>query len=764
VVNTHTGSNSIVLANTIDNTGTITMAGGNIRLNAQTFTPGAASLTGGGTVNLGGYSISGSTPNGANGTLTNVDNLIQGAGSLSNIVLNNQGAGVIDANTSGQTMSITGSTINNSGILEASNGGTLQLGGGHWSGGPTYVSGGTIQALNGSTVLLGYTNPGDYDGAGSVTGSTLNTAGTGVIQASTDMVLDGVTNNGNLSVVNTHTGSNSIVLANTIDNTGTITMAGGNIRITGSAALTGAGTVNMGGQGISSGTLTNVDNLIQGAGGFSNITVNNQNVGVINANTSGQTLSFTGSTINNSGILEASNGGTLQLGGGHWSGGPTNVNGGTIQALDGSTVLLGYTNPSDYGSPGTITGSTFNTTGSGVIKTSESVVLNGITNHGTIDVVAIPGVYGGSVAILENTINNTGTITTVGGNIQLSGPVSLTGGGTVNLNGFHITGDPLTNVDNTIQTTQGTGWVDAQLTNQGTVRAGAGDNLSVGNLTNYSGGTLTGGTYDAVGTLWIAGSISHNAATIILDGASSSIVYTSGAIDALASTFADNQAAGTFEILNGRSFTTAGALSNEGVIDVGAGSTLTIHGTFNNTGSLDINGTLVAQVIAIGAGQSLSGSGTIDGNVTVHGETDPGNSPGILTVDGDYTQASGSFLNIQLGGTGLGQFDQLNVNGNLSLAGTLDVSLWNGFVPGNGDTFDILNWTGTRTGSFDAIDYPTLSAGYYFEPLWGANSLTLEVGYTGGGGSATPEPATCFLMGAGLLVGIYRWRARRPIA
>ncbi|MGA2771485.1 MAG: hypothetical protein ABSG26_11790, partial [Bryobacteraceae bacterium] len=64
----------------------------------------------------------------------------------------------------------------------------------------------------------------------------------------------------------------------------------------------------------------------------------------------------------------------------------------------------------------------------------------------------------------------------------------------------------------------------------------------------------------------------------------------------------------------------------------------------------------------------------------------------------------------------------MNVNGNLSLAGTLDVLLWNGFVPGNGNTFDILNWTGTRTGSFGAIDYPTLSAGYYFESLWGANS------------------------------------------
>lgn len=772
---------TLYVTSVLNNSGQINMSAGQFQVGNGIGVPPwndptiPITASGGGTISLTGGQLVITSPltlNGQNiqGGGSGQINCPSGVGTCLTVLSGN----LVQANGGGLVVALSGGSINNGGILQAVNGGTLQLAGGHWSQGATNVSGGTIQALNGSTVLLGYTNGGDYGAAGSVTGSTLNTFGTGVIQASEGMVLDGITNNGNINIVNVpgvSANNNFAVLANTITNVGTINLVSGNIFLTetstpGNTTLTGGGIVNLDGYGISgqtgngpNGTLTNVNNLIQGAGGISYTTLYNQSV--INSNTNGQTLSITGSTINNSGILEASNGGTLQIGGGQYSGGPTYVNGGTIQALDGSTVLLGYTNPGDYDSPGTITGSTFNTAGSGVIQASEYVVLNGITNHGTLDVVTVPGV-GGNVAILENTINNTGTITTVGGNIQLSGPVSLTGGGTVNLNGFHITGDPLTNVDNTIQTTQGTGWVDAQLTNQGTVRAGAGAVLSVGNLTNYSGGTLTGGTYDAVGTIWIIGSIVNNAATIILDGASSSIVYPPGGADALASTFADNQAAGTFEILDGRNFTTAGAFSNEGTIDVGAGSTLTIGVAFTNAGNLDINGTLIAPTIAIGAGQDLSGSGTIDGNVTVYGSTDPGNSPGILTINGDYTQASGSFLDIQLGGTGSGQFDQLNVNGNLSLAGTLDVLLWNGFVPGNGNTFDILNWTGTRTGSFGAIDYPTLSAGYYFESLWGANSLTLEVGYNGGAGTV-PEPATCFLMGAGLLVGIYRWRARRPI-
>ena len=607
-------SPNLVVTTVLNNAGQINVSGGRFDLGdnegAWPWNNPAQPIvaSGGGTINLTGGQLLITSP------LMLAGQNIQGNGTglltcngLPGLCLTLLPGNSIQANGGGLVVS--SATINNTGgLLQAVNGGTLQLGGGH-NNGPTYISGGTIQAQDGSTVLLGYHDSNIGDSAGSVTASTLNTFGSGVIQASNGMVLDSVTNNGNLQIVNSGVPNNDAVLANTIDNKGTITLAGGNIRLnvqtftTGAATLTGGGIVNLGGYSISgytnnnaNGTLTNMDNRIQGAGTLSNLTVINQSPGVIDANTSGQTLSFPGST----------------------------------------------------------------------------------------------------------------------------------------------------------------------LTNQGTVRVGAGSSMSIGILTNLSGGTLTGGTYDVVGTLSIPGAISNNAATIILDGVSSSLVY-GGTTDALALTFADNRAAGTFEILNGRNFTTAGAFSNEGVIDVGAGSTLTINGALTNTGSLDINGTLVAQSIGIGDGQSLSGSGTVDGDVTVYGETDPGNSPGILTIDGNYTQASGSFLNIQLGGTGLGQFDQLNVNGDISLAGTLDILLWNGFVPGNGDTFDILNWTGKRTGWFDAIHYPTLSAGYYFEPLWGTHSLTLEVGYTGGG-SGTPEPATCFLIGAGLLVGIYRWRARRPIA
>ncbi|MGD0778276.1 MAG: hypothetical protein ABSC05_36295, partial [Candidatus Solibacter sp.] len=429
---------TLIVTSTLNNSGQINVGAGQFEVGNSDPTI-ATSATGGGTINVTGGMLQINSP------LNLSSQTIQGAGSgmvtcggnWATPCLTLPAGNVLTANGggTGQGLVISGTNISNGGILQAANGGTLQLGGGHWSYGPTYVDGGTIQALDGSTVRLGYTNPGDYDSAGAITGSTLNTTGTGQIVAGSGMVLNGITNNANLNVVSAPlTGSAYVVLTGAINNANAITLNGGSLQISGTATLQGGGTVNMGGQSLTLGTLNNIDNHIQGAGGISNITIYNQTGGLIDANTSGGTLSFAGTTINNSGMLQASNGGTLQIGGGHWSGGPVNVNGGTIQALDGSTVLLGYTNPGDYDSAGTITGSTLNTAGSGVIQAGSGMVLDGVTNNGNLSVVNTGA--GTNGIFLANTINNRGSITLAGGNIALNvqtfvtGAATLTGGGT----------------------------------------------------------------------------------------------------------------------------------------------------------------------------------------------------------------------------------------------------------------------------------------------------------------------------------------------
>src|SRR5208283_3591611 len=118
------------------------------------------------------------------------------------------------------------SVVTNNGTMQASNGGILQLGSGHWSGGPIWITqgnGGVIQALDGSTVMLGYDST-DYCNStcSSITGGTLTTAGSGQIDVRDGFTLDNVTNAGNLYVRNdtgVTTPQVGLVIADTINNT-----------------------------------------------------------------------------------------------------------------------------------------------------------------------------------------------------------------------------------------------------------------------------------------------------------------------------------------------------------------------------------------------------------------------------------------------------------------------------------------------------------------------------------------------------------------
>lgn len=124
-------------------------------------------------------------------------------------------------------------------------------------------------------------------------------------------------------------------------------------------------------------------------------------------------------------------------------------------------------------------------------------------------------------------------------------------------------------------------------------------------------------------------------------------------------------------------------------------------------------------------GGLLTGSGTVLANVANAATVSPGSSPGLLTVSGDYTQASGGGLNVEIGGLAAGtQFDQLNVIGAASLAGTLNVTLINGFVPAAPDRFRVLN-AGARTGTFATLN-GLLFPGGRFVPFYDAGGVILD--------------------------------------
>ena len=156
-------------------------------------------------------------------------------------------------------------------------------------------------------------------------------------------------------------------------------------------------------------------------------------------------------------------------------------------------------------------------------------------------------------------------------------------------------------------------------------------------------------------------------------------------------------------------FQTHVALGNDTTADIAAGAALEFDNDLNlgghnltkaGDGRLSINNALNTGNGTVSATAGVvAGSGVIGGDLTNSGATvAPGNSPGILTVDGNYNQTSGGTLAIEIGGTQAGmEYDVLNVLGDASLAGTLDVSLIDGFTPGGGDTFKVLTAGGDLT-------------------------------------------------------------------
>jgi hypothetical protein len=105
----------------------------------------------------------------------------------------------------------------------------------------------------------------------------------------------------------------------------------------------------------------------------------------------------------------------------------------------------------------------------------------------------------------------------------------------------------------------------------------------------------------------------------------------------------------------------------------------------------------------------VKGSGYLD-NVRIAGTHDPGASPILLSV-GNLEYASGSNLNLEIGGTSRGtQYDAIEASGLLTLSGTLHVSLIDSFSPSIGDTFHILDWA-TIAGHFSSLQLPNLDGG-----------------------------------------------------
>ena len=147
----------------------------------------------------------------------------------------------------------------------------------------------------------------------------------------------------------------------------------------------------------------------------------------------------------------------------------------------------------------------------------------------------------------------------------------------------------------------------------------------------------------------------------------------------------------------------------------GAG-TLTLTGANTYTGGTTVAGGMLVvdgslnSAVAVQASATLAGIGMINGLVTVQngGTLAPGQSPGTLTLGG-LVLAAGSVSRFELntpgvaGGSGPTGNDLVNVTGNLTLGGALDIA----GAPSAG-YYRLFNYGGALSGS-----YGTVSAGAF---------------------------------------------------
>ncbi|MEQ1862478.1 MAG: hypothetical protein ABMA13_21375 [Chthoniobacteraceae bacterium] len=140
-----------------------------------------------------------------------------------------------------------------------------------------------------------------------------------------------------------------------------------------------------------------------------------------------------------------------------------------------------------------------------------------------------------------------------------------------------------------------------------------------------------------------------------------------------------------------------------GELNLGA-SVFDLSGTARQTGgTLRIGGGTLSVAAGLGTlimdDGTLTGVGTLDANLSAQGIIAPGAALGTLGVSGAAAFGTDAQLAIEIGGASGGSFDLLTT-ASASLGGTLDLRLFNGFMPGFGDSFTILTASSGVSGFF----------------------------------------------------------------
>lgn len=795
---------SINASGTIQANGGISVSGGTKALSGRTINNTGAAIWSAGSFDTGQGAVF-NNQSGATFT-TSFDGSF--AYDLGGAVTNFNNAGTFTKSAGAGSTTIS-AAFNNSGTVNA-NSGNLQLsGGGNQTGAFSIASGATVTfASTGQTLDTGAS----FSGAGTlqITATTVTANSAVSIGSAFSLASGTLTGPGTVTVGGAMTWSGGA-----ISGTGT-TQINGSLSISGATAktlntsriLNNGGSANWTGGSFDTGNgavfnnqaggtfTTNFDGTFAYDLGGAISSFNNAGTFTKSAGTVSTTFT---APFNNSGTVNV-NSGNLQLSGGGTQTGAFSIasgaaltfgsvsqslNAGTSFSGAGTAVITSTTvtvnNPVNFGS--LVNLSSGNLTGAGTATMIGAMTWSGGTMNGagTTQIDGGLTISGASSKTLNTSriVNNSGVANWTGGSFDTgNGAVfnnQATGTFTTNFDGnfsFDLGGTTSSfNNAGTFTKSGGAGstFISAAFGNTGTVNVNSGTLALFGGVTQHSGTTLTGGTWNvtngAVINISTGSNITNNQGNVTLDGAGSSFAKFTTALN-------NNQ--GSLTLKNNRDLTTAGAFSNSGTMTVQDSTTVMTVGAGGGSAYTQTAGfTVLAGGAIIDAsafnlnGGTLSGTGTIDAPLSaisgVPSTIVPGASPGVISINGFAMLGANNTLAMEIGGLNSGtDYDLLAVNGTLTVGGLLDLDFINGFensvLPS--DIFTIGTSTAAILGSFSNVasgSRLSTNTAYSFEVWYGAGS---PYGANNLVVTGAPEPGRMILIVLGV-AGVAMRRRRK---
>jgi len=488
----------------------------------------------------------------------------------------------------------------------------------------------------------------------------------------------------------------------------------GDARLTGGGEIIGQGGTFYGNiQGTAGGLLTNVDNTIRGALhlGYNNLALDNQ--GTIMADDPDDDLVLDPHLdgMTNTGVIRATNNATLTM-----REAPYANAGGVIEAVDGGTVELSGTVD--------IVGGTLQTANGGqIVSVLGSPSIADLTNLGTLRVNNSRSLYWSGAISNQDTIHLDSTSTWTHLRTE-NGPLTLSGGGAIrggvryaSLNS--LDGSRLINLDNTIGGAMYVCYDAMGLTNQGTLVADDPtypmivdpneDGLINSNLIRAEAGAVmhllegdyenTGGVIEAVdgatielrGTVIVTGGILQTA-----DGGEIRAFIGSPVI-------VDLTSLGDIHINNSRNLYMEGTIANQDTIHIDSTSTWTRLRPQNGTVTLTGGGTVIGNY-RYSSVSSFDGSGLVNQDNTFVGPIYMGYATMGITNAGTLIADHATWpMTIDVNGDGFVNTGTIEVTGaggmNITDSGPFDQQGVFNIAPGArvDDTDDFVQTAGTTT-------------------------------------------------------------------